>query len=138
MPKVRGRPGQKWVDRAGVATPEYSEGLANPRRPWQEATTAAAAAQAAGVQAAISAKLFEKGVAKAGNAKWLRKAQQVGAPRYAPGVGAARSDYETAVAPYLATIEAITLPPKGPRRDPRNIERVRIIAEALGKRKLAG
>jgi hypothetical protein len=137
MPKVRGSPGQKFVNRAGVATPEYTSGVQNPRVPWQAAATAAASSQAAGVQAAIAAKRFEKGVAKAGDAKWSTKASTVGASRYAPGVQAGRADYETGVGPYLNAIQGITLPPRGPKGDPRNIQRVALIADTLRKLKLA-
>jgi hypothetical protein len=37
----------------------------------------------------------------------------------------------------LQVIESIQLPPRGPKGDPRNIERVRVIAQALRARKLA-
>jgi len=137
MPKVRGNASEKWVRKASASTQDYSEGVANPRVPWAQATAAAAANQAAGVQAAIQRKAFEKGVAKAGDEKWRRKAEGIGSSRFSQGVQAGASDYATGVAPYLQTIESTTLPPRGPKGDPRNIQRVAAIADALRKKKLA-
>jgi len=121
----------KWVRRAGQAGPDYARGVQNPRTSWAEATSAAADAHAAGVQQAISEGRFEKGVSKAGNAKWQRKATSIGAQRYGPGVAAAKSDYETGFSPYAAVIQGVTLPPRGPKGDPRNYERVKQIGDAL-------
>jgi len=121
----------KWVRRAGQAGPDYARGVQNPRTSWAEATAAAADAQAAGIQAALANNSFEKGVQKAGNAKWQRKAATVGAQRFGPGVAAAKGDYESGFAPYAAVIAGVTLPPRGAKGDPRNYERVTAIGQAL-------
>ena len=133
MPGVRKNSAEKWTRRSASAGQEYSEGVANPRRPWEEATTAATASQAAGVQAAIARGAYAKGVRKAGNAKWSRKAMEVGPSRFAQGVTSATSDYQTGVAPYLQAIESTALPPRGPKGDPRNIQRVSAVNAALRK-----
>lgn len=137
MPKVRANSADKWARKASASTQDYTEGVANPRVPWAQATQAAAANQAAGVQAAIQRKAFEKGVARAGDEKWKRKAEGVGSSRFSQGVQAGVNDYQQGVAPYLQTIESTTLPPRGPKGDPRNIQRVAAIADALRKKKLA-
>lgn len=121
----------KWVRRAGQSAPDYQKGVQSPRTSWQEATLAASDAQAAGVQQAISEGRFEKGVSAAGNAKWQRKATTVGAQRFGPGVAAAKGDYESGFSPYAAVIQGVTLPPRGPKGDPRNYERVQQIGDAL-------
>ena len=126
----------KFVRRAGAAAQDYAKGVASPRRSWQEATTEAAESQAAGVQQAIANKSFEKGVAAAGNAKWQRKATSVGAQRFGPGVAAAKGDYEAGFGPYASIISGITLPPRGPKGDPRNYERTKIIGDALHEAKV--
>ena len=128
----------KWVKRAGAATADYAAGVAAPRRSWEDATADAADAQEAGVTLAIANKSFEKGVRNAGNSKWQRKAKEVGAPRYGPGVAAAKGDYETGFSPFAAVIAGITLPPRGPKGDPRNFERSKIIGEALHEAKVKG
>ena len=128
----------KWVRRAGQASTDYAKGVAAPRRSWAEATVEAKDAQAEGVQNAIANGSFEKGVQKAGNTKWARKATGVGAQRFGPGVAAAQSDYETGFGPYVQVISGITLPPRGPKGDPRNYERTKIIGDALHAAKLQG
>jgi hypothetical protein len=87
------------------------------------------------VEEAIREKRFEKGVAKAGDQKWQQKAATKGAERFGPGVNAAQADYEAAVAPYLQVIASTTLPPRGPKGDPKNFERVKVMAMALRAKK---
>jgi hypothetical protein len=138
MPKVRGNPAEKWVRKASASTQDYTDGVDNPRVPWATAAAAAAANQAAGVQAAIARQAYAKGVQKAGNDKWQRKASGVGASRFSQGVQAGQSDYQSGVAPYLQVIESTTLPPRGPKGDPKNLQRVAAIATALRNKKVSG
>lgn len=126
--QVRINSGAKWARRAGSAGQEYAEGVANPRVSWAQATTAAAAAQAAGVQQAITEKRFEKGVARAGDETWKKGAMTKGPGRFAEGVAGAEAAYAAGVAPYTAAIESLKLPPRGPKGDPRNLERVKVVA----------
>jgi len=137
MPKVRANGSQRWVDRASVATEDYKSGILNPRTDWANATKAAAGNYVQGIQQAITNKSFEKGVQRAGSQKQQQKAIGKGAMRYAPGVQDAQSDYAQAIAPYLQVIEQTTLPPRGPKGDPRNIDRVKAITVALRQKKLS-
>ena len=117
---------------------DYQSGIAaTSPDDYANATLAAAGSYAQGVQAAIAAKRFDKGVA-AGKAKWKRKAEEVGTSRFASGVAAAAQDYEQGFAPYQQTLQSLTLPPRGPAGDPKNIERVRVVADALRRRKTGG
>lgn len=128
----------KWSRRASQAAPDYAAGVKSPRKDWQTATSDAADAQAAGVQAAIAAGSFAKGVAKAGTGKWQRKAISVGAQRFGPGVAAAKGEYQAGFSPYAAVIEGVSLAPRGARGDPRNYDNVRAIGEALHSAKTGG
>lgn len=128
---------KKWVSRAGQAAGDYQRGVQNPRRNWQEATLDAEAAHEAGVQEAISNKSFAKGVQKAGNSKWQQRAQKVGAQRFGPGVAAAQGEYEAGFAPYASVIAGVQLPPRGPKGDPRNYERSKVIGDALHEAKVS-
>ncbi len=122
---------KKWSDVTPGRAQHYAEGVANPRTPWEAATVAAEEAQHAGVTAAIAERRFVAGVTRAGNTKWSRGCLTKGVIRWGPGVRLARSDYEEGFKPYRDEIASIELPPRGPRGDPANIERVRIIAERL-------
>lgn len=137
MPKVRQGTGQKWGTNASQSGAYYKQGIQNPRTDWAQATVGAAANQAAGAQKAISEKRFEKGVSKAGSAKWQNGAITKGVDRFSTGVQAAQGDYEQAITPFLQTIESTTLPPRYPKGDPRNMQRVIAMADALRKKKLS-
>ena len=117
---------------------EYGDGVANPKRDWETETRAAESNFEKGITQAIRDKRFGKGVAKAGTAKWRERAMTFGPARFAEGVAAAGPAFEAGFGPYRDTIANLTLPPRGPTGDPRNIDRVRVIAEALHKKKLAG
>jgi hypothetical protein len=127
----------KWVSRARVAVDAYLAGIASPRQPWAAAATAAAKTWADAITAAIAAKRYEKGIAKAGDAKWLKNSTELGGARFAPGVAAAETTYANAFAPYLAVLAGLTLPPRYPKGDVRNINRVAAIADALHKKAMA-
>jgi hypothetical protein len=136
MPKVRAGAAKKWVRRTSNATEEFRDGVANPRTDWMTATLAAAPVQAKAVQAAIAAGSFSKGVQAAGSARWQQKSAGKGADRFGPGVADAESDYQRGVQPYLDVISNLTLPPRGPKGDPANIQRVVAVATALRNKKM--
>lgn len=140
MPQVKpvSQAADKWTRNAGAAATDYKSGVQNPRKSWAQATADAADAQAAGVQEAISDGRFERGVQNAGDEKWKKKAVNVGATRYGPGVAAAKADYERGFSPFASVIESVTLPPRGPAGDPRNYDRPRAIGEALHEAKTKG
>ncbi len=137
MPKVRPNGAQKWVDRAGVAGPAYEAGVKNPRRNWSKATADASENFKTAIQKAIAEDRFKKGVIKAGDEAWLKGAIEKGVSRYPVGVAVAKDKYQNAIAPFLSTIEAVSLPPKFPKGDPRNYERVKAIGEALHAKKVS-
>ena len=138
MPKVRKGAFERWVKRASIATEDYRAGVQEPRRAWKEATLAAKEAWRQGVQQAISQGRWERQVSATRNEDWEQKAATLGADRYAPGVQAAQEVYAARVSPYLQAIERLSLPPRGPKGDPRNLERVRLIAQTLHQMKTGG
>ena len=84
-----------------------------------------------GVQEAIAAGRFGRGVRDAGTGKWRQKIQAVGIARWPQGVAAAGDDFQKGFAPYREALERIDLPPRMPRGHPDNINRVAIIATTL-------
>ena len=133
MPKIRSS--EEIATKYQTVTPqragEYEAGVRNPLRSWKDSTLAAAAAQAAGVQAAIANKSFEKGVAKAGDETWKAGAVTKGPGRFAEGVATAGDAYREGFSPYREVIERTALPPRGPKGSPSNIARVAAITNAL-------
>ncbi len=129
---------EKWATVTPQRQAEYELGVKNPKRDWADATLKAAASQAKAVAAAIAAKSFEKGVRKAGTSKWQEKTLSKGPVRWAQGVSLSQSDYEAGFAPYREIIARTALPPRGPKGDPGNIQRVAVLAKALHDAKVAG
>lgn len=121
----------KWAEVTPNRTGDYAAGIESPRRPWAAATKNAESAYEDGVKKAMIRKAFGKGVTKAGDAKWQRKASVNGVARWGPGVSEAKGDYAVGFAPYQAAIAATTLPPRYARRDPRNLARVTAVVNAL-------
>lgn len=128
----------KWARVTPGRAEDYAAGVSEPRKDWAEASVAAEPAFSSGVQAAITAKRYSSGVKRVGTAKWQAKARTKGAARYGPGVQDAAEDYEKGFAPYRDVIERTTLPARGPKGDPRNLDRVRVIATALHDAKVKG
>lgn len=125
----------KWSRVAAQRTEDYQTGVAAPRTPWAAAAAAARDRYKAGVTEAANRGAFEKGVAAAGDQKWAEKTRTKGPARFAEGVQLSGPDYAAGVQPYLDTIAATALPPRYPAGDPRNVERVRVMSQALRKRK---
>lgn len=139
MPAVKplDRISQKWARVASVSQSEYEEGIKNPRKSWAEETAKAEAAYEKGIQQAISKKRFSGGVKKAGNGRWQENALAKGPMRWSQGIGLSTDNYERGFAPFRQTIEATSLPARGPKGDPNNIQRVAAIAKALHDKKLS-
>lgn len=126
---------EKWARVTPQRAPDYQAGVQAPRTPWAQAATAAAERYKAGVTEAAQQNRYSRGITAAGDQRWQTKALAKGPSRFAEGVSMSAPDYQAGVQPYLDTIAATTLPPRFAKGDPRNIERVRVLAQALRKRK---
>jgi len=121
----------KWTRVTPMRTEDYKLGIQNPRRDWADETLAGKTNWKAGVDAAAAKDLFAKGVAKAGTSKWRDHALKKGPGRFAEGVYIAGPDYEDGFKPYHEAISRVDLGPRFPKRDPRNLERVKKVVDAL-------
>ena len=137
MPIVKGiaKIAEKWARVTPMRSADYEAGVKDPIRDWATNTAAANAAYKAGVTEAVAKDRFLSGVKKVGTEKWKRKAVEVGPMRFSQGVQVAQPDYEKGFAPFRDVIEKTTLPPRFAKGDPRNIDRVRVIAAALAEAK---
>lgn len=122
---------EKWTRVTPGRTEDYKIGIQNPRRDWATEAKAGEDNYKAGVDAAHAKGLFVKGIDKAGTGKWREKSLKKGPGRFAEGVYIAGPDYEDGFKPYHEAISRVDLGPRFPKRDPRNLERVRRIVEAL-------
>lgn len=133
--KAIGRIREKWTRVTPQRTEDYKLGVTSPRRDWEKSATAAKETHKAAMIQAAASDAYGKGVTKAGTGKWQARALQKGPGRFAEGVMVGGDDYEKGFAPYRDEIEKTVLPPRFPKRDPRNVQRVAAIAAALGKKK---
>lgn len=135
MPAIRSgaKIAEKWAEVTPLRSTQYEDGVRDPLRDWQKNTEAAHEAWKSGVQDAIAKGRFPKGVNKAGNSKWQSKSIAKGPSRFREGVSIAGPDYEKGFAPFRDVIERTTLPPRFAKGDPRNIQRVAVMAAALAE-----
>ena len=129
---------EKWTRVTPLRTEDYKLGIESPRKDWAEAAGAAEESYKTAVTEAAAEGRFGRGVSKAGTPKWKEKALTKGVPRWGEGVRLACPDYAAGFGPFRDVIEQTTLPPRYPKGDPRNIERVAVLAAALRAKKLAG
>lgn len=128
----------KWSQRAQAAGQAYTDGVKNPRNDWATATAGASDNWGQGVQAAVSDGRFSKGVQAAGTQAWASGAVNKGATRYGPGVAASTNKFQTGVSKFLQVLQGVTLPPRGPKGSPQNLQRTAAVATALRTAKLQG
>lgn len=121
----------KWTRVTPGRTEDYKIGVRNPKRDWETQAAGAADTYKAGVDQAHAKGLFRKGVEKAGTKKWQDRALEKGPGRFSEGVYIASDDYSKGFAPYHEAIARTDLGPRFPKRDPRNLERVRKVVDAL-------
>jgi len=121
----------KYVARAGVAQPEYTQGIQDAGEAWATNAAAGDANYRSAVTAAAAAGRFAAGIREAGNAKWRAKSLAKGPGRFVEGVIDGQADYGAQIAKVLATITAVTLPPRGPTGSPQNFQRIQPIGAAL-------
>ena len=127
---------KKWGRVTPERTIDYEEGVRNPLKDWATETKAAEPRYEEGVKAAIARKSFGKGVDRVGTAKQKAKTILKGIPRWPEGVRVAEADMRKGMEPVVKVLEGITLPQRYPTGDPRNIERVKVIQQALHKMKI--
>jgi len=126
----------KWATVTPQRATQYKAGVESPKKDWAKEAIAAEERYKAGVTAAANEGRYGKGVEKAGTDKWKKMASTKGPSRFAEGVMVAKPDYEKGFAPFAEEIAKTELPPRGPKGDPANIQRVAAIAAALHKKKM--
>lgn len=138
MPKIKSmeRITDSWERRSAASIQDYEAGIRNPRKDWAAETAAAEENYNRGVQAAITRKAFGKGVRDAGTEKWQQNAIEKGTIRWADGISKSKAAYVEGFGPYATVIANTTLPARGPKGDPKNIQRVAVMAKALHDKKV--
>ncbi len=126
---------RKWARVTPERSLDYEDGVKNPLRDWEKETIEAESRWEAGMKSAIARKAFARGVKKAGTAKQKAKSILKGIPRWSEGVRIAEEDMRIGMEPVVKVLQALVLPPRFETGDPRNIERVKAVQQALHKMK---
>jgi len=125
----------KWTRQSAAAQPEYEFGVQNPKRSWAKST-----ADAEGAYQGWSAKsnlreTFWKRCEESWRCEMAENTLEKGPARWTQGIQLSEDSYQTGFAPYRETLKSLTLPPRGPKGDPANINRVALVAKALHEKK---
>ena len=75
---------------------------------------------------------------KHGDTKWRNNAQTLGPSRFSTGVQNAKPSYQQGFQKFHSVIASTTLPPRGPKGSPENLNRVSALTQALHSAKMAG
>ncbi len=126
----------KWSTRAQGAVNDYAAGAASPKAPQAASAIAAVDLWQQAVTAPSAKASFVSGLNRAGDQGWLNGVNTKGKQRYAGGITAGMSKFQTNITPFLQAIAGVTLPPKGLRGSAQNIQRVAAIAATLHSLKL--
>lgn len=129
---------EKWARVTPQRIPDYQQGVANPRRDWKASALAARETYKTAVIAAANQGMFEKGVERQTSEAYKAITLAKGPQRFADGVQVGQGAYLKGVTPYIEVIKSTTLPPRYAKGDPRNIQRVTVLATALNARRRAG
>ncbi len=121
----------KFVNRAVGAVADYKAGVMAPKTSQSAAAVAAAPLWQQSVSSQQALHRFTAGLRAAGDAGWQQGASTKGAAHYPDGIRGAQQKWATNVAPFLAAISSLNLPPKGIRGSDANIGRVQAVAAAL-------
>ena len=121
----------KWNRRASVAQQDFSKGVAGAGASWEAGAKAGSDNYKHGVTQAIARDAFSKGVTRVGGNEWESKTLLKGPGRFSEGVSVSKGDYEKGMGPVLQTLQGLTLPPRAPSGDPRNLQRVSVPNAAL-------
>lgn len=122
---------EKWGRVTPQRAPEYQAGVENPKEDWSKKALEAKETWKTAITAAAGRDAYGKGVTAAGTEKWKRGAVQKGPGRFAEGVQIAQPDYQKGFTKYHGVISAVALPPRFPKGDVRNLDRVKAISTAL-------
>ena len=126
---------EKWARVTPARSVDFEEGVRNPRKDWEKNTLDAEERYEKGITAAIGRKAFGKGVKSTGTAGQQQATIEKGLVRWPEGVRLAEPKMAAGMEKVVKTLESTTLPPKYPKGDPRNLERVRVTNVALHKMK---
>ena len=127
---------EKWARVTPDRVDDYEKGVRSPDRDWATETADAEDRYEDGIKQAISRKAFGKGVKRTGTANQKEATIQKGIPIWPERCRMAQAAMSKGMEDVVSTLQAVTLKPRYATGDPRNLDRVKQVAEALHKMKI--
>lgn len=121
----------RWATNSGAATNYYTAGAVAAATKYATNAGAAGPQYSQGVQAAISRNAYQQGVQAAGAGKYSTGVQQKGSTRYAGGITAGKTAFQSGMQGVVGVLQGLSLPQRGARGDPANLQRVAAVDQAL-------
>lgn len=126
----------KWARVTPDRVTDYEAGVRSPDRDWAEETADAEDRYEDGIKQAMTRKAFGKGVKRTGTAAQQAATIQKGIPIWGERVRMAEDKMRDGMEDVVRTLTALQLKPRYATGDPRNLDRVKQVAEALHKMKI--
>lgn len=134
--KTASQSASKFVERAGAASGDYVSGAESTSKDQAALAVQGAANWKAGLNAAMQAGRYEKGLQQSGKSGWLKGIKEKGANRFAEGVASGASKYATNSGKYDSARQAADSLPRGPKGSEQNFARAKAVGQALRKAKV--
>jgi len=126
---------QKFVRRGQAAVDDWKTGVQQTTKSQSGEAIAAAGRWQQALQGDAVLTRFKSKLTAAGDGKWRDNAVTKGATqgRFAGGIGAAGPAWAAGVTPIFDALRALSLPDRGLKRSPQNLDRARIVIETEAK-----
>ena len=127
----------KWARVTPERTADYEEGVRNPRKDWEKNSIDAEDRYQAGLKESFTRNARPKGIKQVGTAGQMAATIEKGIPRWPEGVRVAEGKMASGMEFVVRAIESVKERPKYPKGDPRNLEIVKDITQAIHKAKIS-
>lgn len=96
---------EKWAERIRASGKWMKSGVERPRADWAEEAQKAKARRDAGLSLAMAEDRINKGIAKAGTAKWSARTKDVGVSRWTTDAPKAEGEYNKGMTDVISAID---------------------------------
>ncbi len=127
---------EKWARVTPERLTDFESGVRSPKRDWAKNTKDAEPRYEEGIKEAMAQKRFGKGVLRVGTAHQQAMTIEQGFIRWPDGVRTAEGRMADGMQRVVAVLEKTSLPPRYAKGDPRNLQRVKAVNDALHKMKM--
>ena len=127
---------EKWSRVTSERTQDYEDGVRNPRKDWKTNAVASEGNYQEALKQSFTRKERVRGIEKVGTAGQQAATIEKGIPRWPEGVRVAQGKMADGMEMVVKAIQSVTERPKYPKGDPRNLDIVKDITQAIHKAKI--